>query len=118
MIGCRPLSDAEIEVVSGSFTGKYALRDRALYLLGIYSGYRISELLSIRVKDVVQYGELVERVTVQRKSMKGKNTLAIHDLQGTGDGGHIGQTTQAQQPLYQWIIPVVVDVPQAPEAQQ
>jgi hypothetical protein len=46
------------------------------------------------------------------------DTLAIHDLQGTGDGGHIGQTTQAQQPLYQWIIPVVVDVPQAPEAQQ
>ena len=73
MIGCRPLTDAEIELVSQSFAGRFALRDRALFVLGIYSGFRISELLSLKAKDVVQHGELVARVTVQRKSMKGKS---------------------------------------------
>ena len=68
MIGCRPLTDREIEMVRQALVG----RDRALFVLGVYSGFRISELLSLRIKDVVQHGELLDRVTVQRRSMKGK----------------------------------------------
>ena len=59
-------------MVSRSFGGKYALRGRAFFLLGVFSGFRVSELLSLRVRDVLQHGNIVERVVVQRRSMKGK----------------------------------------------
>ena len=45
MKGCRPLDEKEIETVSQGFSGEHAARDRALFLLGVKSGFRISELL-------------------------------------------------------------------------
>jgi integrase len=73
MKGCRALTDAEVAVVAKSFGGTYAARDRALFLLGVKSGFRISELLSLTVGDVWQHGQFVERVAVQRRHMKGKH---------------------------------------------
>jgi integrase len=81
MKGCRPLSEDEVELVRQSFGGTYGLRDRALFLLGLKSGFRISELLSLRVQDVYQHGRMVERVTVQRRHMKKKlegRTVVLH----------------------------------------
>jgi integrase len=72
MKGCRALTDAEVAVVSQSFGGTYAARDRALFLLGVKSGFRISELLSLTVGDVWQHGQFVDRVAVKRQHMKGK----------------------------------------------
>lgn len=70
MKGCRPLTDAEVRGVLDSFTGENALRDRALLLLGVRSGFRISELLSLTLGDLIQGGRMVERVAVQRRNMK------------------------------------------------
>jgi integrase len=70
MKGCRPLTEAEVRVVLQSFGGQYALRDKALFLLGVKSGFRITELLSLRVGDVLRHGQLVDRVTVARRHMK------------------------------------------------
>ena len=39
-------------------------RDRLLFLFGIYTGFRIHELLSIRLKDVWQNGKAAAAVTV------------------------------------------------------
>src|ERR671910_693821 len=81
MKGCRPLSDEEITVVSRSFGGTYAARDRALFILGLKSGFRISELLSLRVGDVLQHGRLVDQVTVRRAHMKQRTegrTVPVH----------------------------------------
>jgi integrase len=50
----------EITAVSRSFGGTYAARDRALFILGLKSGFRISELLSLRLGDVLQHGCLVQ----------------------------------------------------------
>jgi integrase len=61
MKGCRPLTAEEVELVQQSFGGVYAERDQALFLLGVKSGFRISELLSLRVGDVSQHGQLVDR---------------------------------------------------------
>src|SRR5687767_8066268 len=52
MKGCRALTEAEVALVQRSFGGTYAARDKALFLLGVKSGFRISELLSLRVADV------------------------------------------------------------------
>jgi integrase len=81
MKGCRPLTDTEVELMQASFGGRYATRDRALFLLGVKSGFRISELLSLRMGDVYQHGHVVDCVTVQRRHMKTKfesRTLPLH----------------------------------------
>jgi site-specific recombinase XerD len=81
MKGSRPLTDEEISVVSKSFSGKYATRDKALFTLGVTSGFRVSELLSIQVRDVYQHGRMTDRVTVQRRNMKRKvegRTVRFH----------------------------------------
>ena len=72
MKGCRALTDDEVSLVAQSFSGTYAARDKALFVLGVKSGFRISELLSLTVWDVWQYGQFVERVAVRRRHMKGK----------------------------------------------
>lgn len=71
MLGCRPLSDVELGRVENAFTGRFALRNRALFVLGYTTGFRISELLSLRVKDVLAGSNLVSRIKVPRRNMKG-----------------------------------------------
>ncbi len=81
MKGCRPLTSLETERIKLSFKGKYSSRDKALFLLGIKSGFRISELLSLKVGDVIQSGRFVDRITVHRRNMKKKTegrTVLFH----------------------------------------
>jgi site-specific recombinase XerD len=47
-----------MNLVSRSFSGTFAKRNRALFILGIRSGFRLSELLSLRVGDVLLKGSL------------------------------------------------------------
>ena len=81
MKGCRPLTSGEVQLLQQSFGGRYAARDKALFILGVKSGFRISELLSLRVGDVLQYGRVVDRVTVHRRYMKRQvegRTVLLH----------------------------------------
>lgn len=81
MKGCRPLEDTEVQAVVSSFSGEHALRDRALFLLGVKSGFRISEVLSLTLGDIVAGGRMVERITVQRQHMKKRiegRTVLLH----------------------------------------
>jgi integrase len=70
MAGCRALTDEEVQLVKRSFGGEFAKRDEALFMLGVEAGFRISELISLRVKDVLQYGAIRERVEVAKRHMK------------------------------------------------
>ena len=72
MAGCRALTDEEIELVLKSFDGRFAKRNKAAFVLGIKSGFRVSELLSIRVGDVTQHEKFKTHVVVEAKFMKGK----------------------------------------------
>jgi integrase len=50
-------------------------------VLGVRSGFRISELLSLRLLDVAPRGKIVDRVTVARRHMKKKmegRTVLLH----------------------------------------
>lgn len=66
MIGCRPLTDSEIDRLKTCTS--LSMRDRCLLILGCTTGFRISELLTLRVQDVQG-----PRITVQRRAMKGKD---------------------------------------------
>jgi integrase len=79
--------------VSKSFGGRYAARDKALFLLGLKTGFRISELLSLTVGDVWQHGQFVDRVAVQRRHMKGK-----------GQGRSVPLHPEAKTALASWLM--------------
>ena len=56
MKGTRPLDNDEIRRVSNCFDGIFEARNRGLFMIGVSTGGRISELLSLRVGDVYQNG--------------------------------------------------------------
>lgn len=63
-----PLNKEQIHAVCSELdSGTFALRNVTLFLLGCYTGFRISELLSLRVRDIA--GGFI---TVQKKNTKGK----------------------------------------------
>lgn len=72
MIGCRPLSPEECRRVESAFTGDYERRDRCLFVMGCTTGFRISELLSLRIRDVIAGPVFADEIRVRRRSMKGK----------------------------------------------
>jgi len=70
MAGARPLTENEIAQVAE----KLNQRDRVLFLLGVNTGFRISELLSLQVKDIMKLGVVKGEVTVRASKMKDKTS--------------------------------------------
>ncbi len=71
MRGCRNLTDNEKQSLEAILKTP---RDRLLFALGTSTGLRITELLSIRIRDVVQHDAIVERIYIERKNSKGKTS--------------------------------------------
>lgn len=68
MPGCRSIKKDEIVKVLSVLKSH---RDRTLFIVGIKTGFRISELLSLKVSDVYRNGVVLDRVSVSAKNMKG-----------------------------------------------
>lgn len=94
MKGTRPLTIEEIAQVSESFEGIYEVRNRSLFILGISSGGRISELLSLTVADVWQNNKPVKDLHFNRNVVKGKENARSVPLSTDG--------TQAITDLIHW----------------
>jgi site-specific recombinase XerD len=77
MKGTRPLDNNEIRLVSACFSGKYEVRNRSLFLLGVSTGGRISELLSLRIGDVYQNGKPVKDLLFDRSIVGGEVSRAV-----------------------------------------
>ena len=71
MKGTRPLDNNEIRLVSACFTGTNEVRNRGLFMLGVSTGGRISELLSLTNGDVYQNGRAVTDLLYDRSIVKG-----------------------------------------------
>ena len=74
MKGTRPLDNDEIRLVSACFTGTFEARNRGLFMLGVSTGGRISELLSLTIADVYQN----RRVRQDRNRIKLKKIGEIY----------------------------------------
>lgn len=77
MQGCRPLSREEVRLILDRFEGRYATRNKCLFVLGVLAGFRIKEMLSLRVKDVVANKRVRKRLRVARRHMKGSKRSRI-----------------------------------------
>ena len=87
MKGTRSLDNDEIRGVSTCFTGTFATRNHGLFMLGVSTGGRISELLSLTyqnraaVADLLYDKSIVKGEEVSRAVFINRNgRQAINDL--------------------------------------
>jgi integrase len=76
----RDLKDSELTLILDNMT---SLRDKCLFILGVKTGFRISELLSLTLNDVWDGVKCHDHITVHRRNMKGKRqsrTIPLHPL--------------------------------------
>ena len=71
MKGTRPLDNNEIRLVSVCFEGTYEIRNRGLFMIGVSTGGRISELLSLTIGDVWQNQQPVSDLLFDKSIVKG-----------------------------------------------
>ena len=71
MKGTRPLDNNEITLVSACFDGAFAIRNRGIFMLGVSTGGRISELLSLTIGDVWQNRRAVTDLLFDKSIVKG-----------------------------------------------
>ena len=71
MKGTRPLNNDEIRRVCAAFTGIFEARNRGLFMTGVSTGGRISELLGLRLGDVYQNGRPVTDLLYSPSIVKG-----------------------------------------------
>ena len=71
MKGTRPLDNNEIRLVSVCFDGTFEIRNRGLFMIGVSTGGRISELLSLQIGDVYQNGRPVTDLLFDKSVVKG-----------------------------------------------
>ena len=71
MKGTSPLDNSEIRQVSARFTGTFEARNRGLFMFGVSTGGRISELLSLTIGDVYQNRKAVTDLLYDKSIVKG-----------------------------------------------
>ena len=71
MKGTRPLDNNEIRLVSACFDGSFEIRNRGLFMIGVSTGGRISELLSLQIGDVYQNKRPVTDLLFDKSVVKG-----------------------------------------------
>ena len=84
MKGTRPLDNDEIRRVSTCFTGTYKVRNRGLFMLGVSTGGRISELLSLTIGDVYQNQQPVSDLLFDKSIVKGGEVSRAVPVNGDG----------------------------------
>lgn len=68
MKGARSLSVCEIQAIEEALP---STQYRCLFILGLYTGFRISELLSLKYEDCYSTKEVRQSLRVSRRNMKG-----------------------------------------------
>lgn len=73
MRGCRPLDDGELDAMREAISRtRFAERNLTIFALGVNTGFRISEILSLRRRDVVdEDGDVRPVLVVAKRHMKG-----------------------------------------------
>jgi integrase len=81
MQGCPPLSPKEFRLALSALRGRHRWRNRALLILGVRTGMRISELLSLTIGQVWDGAKPLPRIYLGRKDSKGRragSSIVVH----------------------------------------
>ena len=70
-MSARPFTDPEFSSLSSHFAATGQTRNLLLLKLGCGTGYRISELLALRVRDVWTGTDVAREVMIARRNLKG-----------------------------------------------
>ena len=81
-MSARPFSDTEFSQLNAHFAAAGQTRNRLLLILGCGTGYRISELLSLRVRDVWAGTDVAQEITIARRHLKGGHGAYIRSVRG------------------------------------
>ena len=109
MKGTRPLDNNEIRLVSACFDGVFEARNRGLFMLGVSTGGRISELLSLTIGDVYQNASAVTDLLYDKSIVKGGEVSRAVPVNKDGRDAidvlitwhrEQYQNTQASRPLF------------------
>jgi integrase/recombinase XerD len=75
------MTDTEFNAILNSFDGPYAARNRALLILGVRCGGRVSAVTALQVGDILTHGRFAARIHFRRATVKGKKagySLPLH----------------------------------------
>lgn len=109
MKGTRPLNNNEIRLVLACFDGTFEVRNRGLFMLGVSTGGRISELLSLTIGDVYQNESAVSDLLYDKSIVKGGEVSRAVPVNKDGRDAIDAlitwhreqyQNTQASRPLF------------------
>lgn len=109
MKGTRPLDTHEIRKVADCFDGTFKTRNRGLFMLGVSTGGRISELLSLTIGDVYQNRAAVTDLLFDKSIVKGGEVSRAVPVNRDGRGaienliqwhGDRYQNTKPDRPLF------------------
>ena len=109
MKGTRPLDNDEIRLVSVCFEGTFEVRNRGLFMIGVSTGGRISELLSLTIGDLYQNESAVTDLLYDKSIVKGSEVSRAVPVNRDGRDAidaliswHWEQyrNTQASRPLF------------------
>ena len=82
MLGCEPFTEEQERALLDYFSKRrYAERNIAILTFGIQTGFRVSEILALRRRDIEQNGKIVDRVYMRKYNMKGgqkENNRGVH----------------------------------------
>jgi integrase len=81
-MSARPLTESEFSLLSTHFSAAGQTRNLLLLKLGCGTGYRISELLALRVCDVWNGHEVAHEVFVARRNLKGGRGAYLRSVRG------------------------------------
>jgi len=70
-MSARPFTESEFSLLAAHFSAAVKTRDVLLLKLGCGTGYRISEILALRVRDVWTGTEVAKELTIARRNLKG-----------------------------------------------
>lgn len=108
MAARRDLTDEEYNEIEQYFLTKSQLRNRAMFAIQRFAGYRISEVLSLKIKDLfTPDGNMVGKVWVSPSNMK-KNgdrmAIPVHDRMEEAVMQHVEQLREQDGFSRDWYI--------------
>jgi hypothetical protein len=97
MPAMRDFTSEEITLLRKSFGGRYALRDRSYFEMGLQRGLRVSEERSILVGWVSRDGRIQHEVIIPRQFMKGGKA-------GKADGRVVPIAEATKPHILAWLV--------------